>query len=394
MDFAIERIDWMENKRLWRATLRYLCAGALIVIGICAPGADALAEEPQKASAQPLSLSVSVSQRSASTGSTIVWTAHPSGGTQPYTLCYSLSMTDANDISTTLIAVCSTAVTFSYTCNKAGTYQMHVALSSMNGGGETVSATSPVTTIRDSSPLGISYIRTSADCAAAGTEMTWRAEAKGGHGTRAYHFLVYLDDVFLESRAYSTDNVFTYAPQTPGNYKIRVYVQDAAETVNEFSDSLEVYAPGEIAITDTASETVGVTAGEALTYTMEAAGEGLRWSITVHSPAASAYKINMYRDGILISEGAPAAENTKSFTLAKSGAYTVIVLIKTETGAYMQTGSAVVVVQAGGEAGESEALHPEQPAAVIADEAAWEIFMADQGRQTSDPCLLARRKSR
>ncbi len=71
--------------------------------------------------------------------------------------------------------------------------------------------------------------------------VTVTACAGGGTGVYQYHFLVYLGGAATSlSRAYSASNSFSFSPEKPGNYKVRVIVKDGESKASAFTGNIHV----------------------------------------------------------------------------------------------------------------------------------------------------------
>ena len=179
--------------------------------------------------------SVKADKTSSGVGATITWTASASGGTG--TLRYYFNL--YKDGTKLTARSYSTANTFSYTPEEAGSYKVRVYVKDADG--TKVSKLSAAITV---APLTLSSVK--ADKATADTEekITWTAAASGGTGTLQYYFILYKDGTKIKTRSYSTKNTFSYTPAEPGTYKVRVYVKDADGTkVNKLSGGVTVSAP-------------------------------------------------------------------------------------------------------------------------------------------------------
>ncbi len=69
--------------------------------------------------------------------------------------------------------------------------------------------------------------------------VTVTALAGGGTGSYQYHFLVFLEGAATGiSREYGASNSFTFRPQKPGNYKVRVIVKDGENKASVYTGDI------------------------------------------------------------------------------------------------------------------------------------------------------------
>ena len=176
--------------------------------------------------------SVKADKTSSGVGATITWTASASGGTG--TLRYYFNL--YKDGTKLTARSYSTANTFSYTPEEAGSYKVRVYVKDADG--TKVNKLSAAVTV---APLTLSSVNADKTSAGVGATITWTAAASGGTGTLRYYFNVYKDGTKIKTRSYSTKNTFSYTPEEAGTYKARVYVKDADGTkVSKLSTGVTV----------------------------------------------------------------------------------------------------------------------------------------------------------
>ena len=171
-------------------------------------------------SAAPTISSVKAGISSAYAGEKITWTATASGGSGTLKY-YFVLYKDGKKIKTRSY---STAKTFSYTPEEAGSYKVKVYVKDSSGAKANKTSGKIAVTLGPPAILSVKAGKTSS---AVGEKITWTAKAVGSEQPLKYYFVLYKDGTKIKTRSYSTTNTFSYTPTEAGTYKVKVYVKDA-----------------------------------------------------------------------------------------------------------------------------------------------------------------------
>ena len=171
-------------------------------------------------SAAPAISSVKAGVTSAYAGEKITWTATASGGSGTLKY-YFILYKDGVKIKTRSY---STAKTFSYTPEEAGSYKVKVYVKDSTGAKSYKTSGKIAVTLGPPAILSVKAGKTSS---AVGEKITWTAKAVGSEQPLKYYFILYKDGKKIKTQSYSTKNTFSYTPTKAGTYKVKVYVKDA-----------------------------------------------------------------------------------------------------------------------------------------------------------------------
>ena len=124
--------------------------------------------------------------------------------------------------------------------------------------------------------------------ACVGDALTWSVGTLGGSGALKYRFYVYKDGSVVKKGSYTAADSYTYVPAEVGVYKVKVYVKDGEGTVVTRSGGSVTVSPAGLAITAEPEDYRGPL-GSTVTFTVEAAGEGLSYQWYVKKPTATKF---------------------------------------------------------------------------------------------------------
>ncbi len=153
----------------------------------------------------------------------IIWAVQTSGGSGAKQYRYQLRL------GSEIIAQqdFSSSNFFSYTPNTAGAYMLEVTCRD----GEGQSCTDAASLRVKGKPLTLVFVSCDATSAIVGDELTWRALVCDGLQPIQYQYELLVDNVLVETQAFSEEVEYRYSANTAGEYLLHVTAIDAEATI-------------------------------------------------------------------------------------------------------------------------------------------------------------------
>lgn len=158
------------------------------------------------------------------------------------------------------------------------------------------------------------------------------AQGQNGSGNYLYKYDILKDGAVIRTRDFSSDNNFSYSPDSSGNYSIKAYIKDAVST-SSYDDSnsaaFEVYAAPNL--TSFSGDKTSIILGDIVNFNAQTAG----------GFANPLYRFMVYNNSNLLTDSLYGLSNTFSYTPQTAGTYQIYVYEKDnlETNPYSVMGS-------------------------------------------------------
>ena len=191
-------------------------------------------------------------------------------------------------------------------------------------------------TLHLSTPLSISTLKASKTSAVTGDSITWTAAATGGTGTLKYCFYIYNGSSLVQKGSYGTAKTVSYAPDTAGTWKVKVFVKDGGgTTVSKTGGDVTVTAPAApLSISTLKASRTSAETGDSITWTAAATG----------GTGTLKYCFYIYKDTTVVFKGSYGTAKTCTYTPDAAGSYSAKVFVKDGAGTTAsKTGGAVTV---------------------------------------------------
>ena len=186
-----------------------------------------------------------------------------------------------------------------------------------------------------SNALRITGIKVDRTSAVVGQRIRWTATAKGGRGKLRYCFYVLKNGRIFQRGTYSFTGSGSFAPITPGQYTVRVYVKDAnGKVVSRDSEAITFVPESPLVVGSIKADRLNAAVGETITWTAAAAG----------GYGSPRYCFYVLLDGRIVRKGSYGAAASFRYTPAEAGNYTVRVFIKDSTGKIAKRDGGKVIV--------------------------------------------------
>ena len=259
-------------------------------------------------------------------GTTITWTAAPTGGTAPYQ--YKWWVYDGT--AWAMAVDWTTTNTFAWTPNTSGDYYVGVWVRSHGNSANaaevphsvpfsiTGASAGPVTSVQ------LTANRTSPQ--AAGTTITWMATPTGGTAPHQYKWWVFSNGAWAVAVDWTTTNTFAWTPNASGNYYVGVWVRSAGNA----ADAAEV--PHSVPFTISGSASSGPVTSVQLTpdrASPQAPGTTITWTAApTGGVAPHQYKWWIFSNGAWAVAVDWTTNNSFAWTPAATGDYYIGVWVK------------------------------------------------------------------
>lgn len=153
-----------------------------------------------------------------------------------------------------------------------------------------------------------------------GTELVVTAGTAYAEGNVQYQFDVYKDDKLMSAGTASASNVFSFTPQTGGNYYVKVTAKDNKRTT--VKDSAVITVVDKSAVSVSADKTGTIKSGTEVTFTASASG----------GDGQKQFIYYIVKDGKIFYNGLLSTAATCRFTPLQPGTYDVLIYTKDNTG--------------------------------------------------------------
>ncbi|MGE3842064.1 MAG: S8 family serine peptidase [Vicinamibacterales bacterium] len=271
-------------------------------VGVWVRSAGNTADTYETGAVAPFSIVARVSQVTLSAnktapqapGTTITWTATPSGGATPYQYKWLIT---ANGSSWSVVSAWSTSNTFAWTPTGASNsnYQVGVWVRSAGNAADTYEAGATAAfAIAGASQVTLAANKTAPQ--APGTTVTWTATPTGGSGSYQYKWLVSANgSAWSVASTWSSSNTFAWTPTgaSNSNYQVGVWVRSSGNTADTYeAGAVAGFAiAGASQVTLAANKTSPQAPGTAITFTATPTGGSgpyqYKWLVTANGSAWS-----------------------------------------------------------------------------------------------------------
>ena len=230
-------------------------------------------------------------------GTTITWTAAPTGGGAPHQYKWFVF----NGAAWTVAADWTTASSFAWTPLTANAnYSVRAWVRSAGNPADAAEAAA-TTPFAINAPALVGSVALSANRVSpqlAGTSITFTAAATGGVAPYQYKWMVYDGVAWAVQGTWTTTNTFAWTPATVGNYRIGVWVKSAGNP----ADAAEVPQSVPYTIGGTTVPRIGMVSLSADRSAPQVAGTTITWTATPTGGSAPyEYKWSVY-DGVAWSD--------------------------------------------------------------------------------------------
>ena len=251
-------------------------------------------------------------------GTTITWTAAPTGGGAPYQYKWFVF----NGTSWTVAADWTTASSFAWTpltANANYSVRAWVRSAGNTADAAEAAATTPfaINTVTSSTVTGVTLVPDRASPQTAGTPVIWTATPAGGIGPHQYKWWIFDGVAWAVQGTWTATNTFAWTPAAGGNYLVGVWVKSAGNSV----DAADVARSVPYTIGGTTVPRISMVSLSADRSSPQAPGTTITWTATPTGGSAPyQYKWSVY-DGAWSDVTGWTSQSTLAWTpvLANAG---------------------------------------------------------------------------